>query len=254
MLELLTGSFLGHQIHSPSSTFDKNLLVHELLCRLPQGVAMTHKKFSLVFLICLLIASTSNSLVIIETGAKPQHKKELLEDLQSATGLWLDLKKDFVRENIVPFDLIPFSLLSTKKWSLTARFLLLGALRSNSVYRVRTVHDRKLGSSGAGIDLNLNDLKSVTYRNVPREAFGAGLIFLHELAHSHRGLVDPNLLEGRSNPEVKGPTVEYINKIQRELGLPERLHYFPKKIPGRNDLLCIYFGTVERVELDAKLF
>ena len=217
---------------------------------------MKLKKSTLIslLLICLLITSTSNSLVMIETAANPQHKKELLSDLQSATGLWLDLKKDFVRETTVPFDLIPFSLLSNKKWSLTARFLLLGALRSNSVYRVRTQRDRKLGSSGAGIDLNLNDLKSVTYRNVPREAFGAGLIFLHELAHSHRGLVDPDLLEGRSNPNVKGPTVEYINKIQRELELPERLHYFPKKLRGRNDVLCIYFGTVERVELDSKLF
>ena len=217
---------------------------------------MTHKKseLSLFLLICLLITSTSNSLVMMETTANPAHKQELLHDLQRATGLWLDVRKDFVRENPVAFNLIPFSLLTTKKWSLTARFLLLGALRSNSVYRVHTFRDRKLGSSGAGIDLNLNDLKSVTYRNVPREAFGAGLIFLHELAHSHRGLVDPDLLEGRSNPEVKGPTVEYINKIQRELGLPERLHYFPKKIPGRSDVLCIYFGTVERVELDPKLF
>lgn len=217
---------------------------------------MKHKKSKLIsfLLSCLLITSTSNSLVMIETSAKPEHKKELLQDLQNATGLWLDLKKDFVRETIVPFELIPFSLLSNKKWSLTARFLLLGALRSNSVYRVRTQSDRKLGSSGAGIDLNFNDLKSVTYRQVPREAFGAGLIFLHELAHSHRGLVDPDVLEHKTNPEVKGPTVEYINKIQRELELPERLHYFPKKIPGRSDVLCIYFGTVERVELDSKLF
>ncbi|MCI0605120.1 hypothetical protein L0156_19215 [bacterium] len=217
---------------------------------------MTQKKskLSLYLLICLLITSTSNSLVMMETTAKPEHKKELLQDLQSATGLWLDVRKNFVRENTVPFNLIPFSLLNTKRWSLTARFLLLGALRSNSVYRVRTFRDRKLGSAGSGIDLNINDLKRVTYRSVPREAFGAGLIFLHELAHSHRGLVDPDLLEGRSNPEVKGPTVEYINKIQRELGLPERLHYFPKKIAGRNDVLCIYFGTVERVELDPKLF
>lgn len=217
---------------------------------------MKHIKFRLIslVLICLLITSTSNSLVMMETSANPQHKKELLEDLQRTTGLWLDLKKDFVRETTIPFDLIPYSLLGNKKWSLTARFLLLGALRSNSVYRVRTQRDRKLGSSGAGIDLNFSDLKSVTYRNVPREAFGAGLIFLHELAHSHRGLVDPRLMEGRSNPDVKGPTVEYINKIQRELGLPERLHYFPKKLRGRNDVLCIYFGNVERVELDPKLF
>jgi hypothetical protein len=206
------------------------------------------------FLIFLLITSTSSSLVMIDGASNPAHKKELLEDLRNATGLCMDLKKDFVREGIIPLNLIPFTLLSGKKWSPTARFLLLGALHSNSVYRVRTFDDRKLGRAGAGIDLNFNDLKSVTYRNVPREAFGAGIIFLHELAHSHRGLVDPDLLEGKSNPEVKGPTVEFINKIQRELGLPERLHYFPKKIPGRNDVFCIYFGNAERVELDSKLF
>jgi hypothetical protein len=48
--------------------------------------------------------------------------------------------------------------------------------------------------------------------------------------------------------------VEFINRIQKELGLPERLHYFPKKLPGRSDVFCIYFGNTQRVEIDAKLF
>ena len=68
------------------------------------------------------------------------------------------------------------------------------------------------------------------------------------------GLVDPGFEQAKLDPDVKGATVEFINRIQKELGLPERLHYFPKKLPGRDDVLCIYFGNTQRVEIDAKLF
>jgi hypothetical protein len=53
---------------------------------------------------------------------------------------------------------------------------------------------------------------------------------------------------------VQGQTVEFINQIQRELGLPERLHYFPKKLTGHDNVYCIYFGNAERVEMKAELF
>ncbi len=206
------------------------------------------------FLCCLLMTTNSNSLVMMDVATNPEHKKELLQDLQRATGLWLDVRKDFIRELPFMMPWIPFAFFSSPDFSPTARYLLLGALQSETVYRVRTGADTRLGSSGSRIDLNFEQLKSVTYRDVPRQAFGAGIIFLHELAHSHAGLIDPNLSQGKENPDIKGPTVEFINRIQRELGLPPRLHYFPKKIAGKRDLFCIYFGNVERVELDAKIF
>src|SRR6185503_7627787 len=128
-----------------------------------------------------------------------------------------------------------FMNLTDTKWSPTARYLLFGALNSDTVYRVKSTRDTAIGKVRGSIDLNFTDLNHVTFRNVPREAFGPGMIFLHELAHSHRGLVDPGFDQAKLDPDVKGATVEFINRIQKELGLPERLHYFPKKLPGRDD-------------------
>jgi hypothetical protein len=68
--------------------------------------------------------------------------------------------------------------------------------------------------------------------------------------------MDPTLEELKINPDARGETVEYVNRIERELGLPERLHYFPKKSLERNShSVCIYFGKgSDRIELDADLF
>ena len=207
-----------------------------------------------LFFIFFLITSNSNSLVMIDSTMNPIHKQEIVKDLQNATGLWLDVRKDFIRELPTSIGWMSFTLSTTRRMSPTARYLLEGALNSESVYRIRANGSATLARSGSGIDLNFDQLGTITYRNVPREAFGAGIILLHELAHIHRGLLDPELAQGKANPDIQGPTVEFINRIQSELGLPERLHYFPKKIAGKSNILCIYFGDVERVEIDARLF
>lgn len=209
----------------------------------------------LCLILFLLVAPKSNSLVLIESSNKIEYANSLIQDLQTTTGLGLQLKDDFLRLDPGPF--IGFANILNflnGSGSPTARYLLLGALNSDTVYRVKSTRDAVLGRAGGSIDLNFADLSHVTFRNVPREAFGPGLVFLHELAHRHRGLVDPSFDEAKLNPDVKGETVEFINRMQRELALPERLHYFPKKLPGRNDVLCIYFGQTQRVEIDAKLF
>ena len=209
-------------------------------------------RFGIMMTFCFLLASNSSSLVLLDGDMDDNHKKKLVNDLERATGLWLEIRKDFIREMPNSFRGMPlFS--NGQKTSLTGRFLLQGALQTDTVYRVRTAQNARLGRSGSGIDLNFSQLKRVRLRGVPPQAFGAGIILLHELAHIHRGLLDPNLAESKSNPDVKGQTVEFINVIQRELGLPERLHYFPKKLTGRDDIYCIYFGEVERVEISAKI-
>jgi len=204
----------------------------------------------------LCVAPKSNSLVMIQPADKLEYANGLIQDLQKTTGLNLQLKDNFLRLEQSP--LVGFAKILdfvNGSGSPTARYLLLGALNTDTVYRVKSTRDVVLGRAGGSIDLNFADLNHhVTFRDVPREAFGPGLIFLHELAHRHRGLVDPSFDQAKSNPDVKGETVEFINRMQRELGLPERLHYFPKKLPGRDDVLCIYFGQTQRVEIDAKLF
>jgi hypothetical protein len=213
------------------------------------------RKKIICLILFLLIAPRSNSLVMMDASSKPEHRDALLQDLRKTTGLPLELQGEFVRvQNTPVLGFGSFQNLTETKWSPTARYLLFGALNSETVYRVRSTRDTAIGKVGGSIDLNFADLNHVTFRNVPKEAFGAGMIFLHELAHTHRGLVDPDFDEAKLDPDVKGATVEFINRIQKELGLPERLHYFPKKLPGRNDVLCIYFGITQRVEIDAKLF
>jgi hypothetical protein len=211
-------------------------------------------RWTFLFLFTLMLASSSSSLVIIEDGAVPEHKEELIRDLQKTSGLWLNIQKGVIRELPFAIPSFPFVPPGGHKASATARHLLLSALQSDVIYRVRSTADARLASVSSSIDLNFDQLRVVTYRDVPREAFGAGIVFLHELAHTHRGLVDPDPEQKKINPDVKGPTVEFINRIQRELGLPERLHYFPKKIAGKNNIFCIYFGEVDRVEIDAKVF
>jgi hypothetical protein len=205
----------------------------------------------LCLVLSFMITSPCSSLIRIDPATNPQQKTELLSDLHRATGLWLDIKENFLRELAPRIDLLTFG--DSPNYSATAKCFLLGALRNETVYRV-SAGQSKLGNAASRIDLNFNQLKGVTYRDVPREAFGAGMILLHELAHIHRGLTDPNPLQKKENPDVKGATVEFINIIQRELGLPERLHYFAKKLPGRDDVFCIYFGKLQRVELDSSLF
>jgi hypothetical protein len=213
------------------------------------------RKRILWLLLFVLIAPRSNSLVMMDASSKLEDQDALLQDLRKTTGLPLELQGEFIRVQSAPlFGFGSFINLSETKCSPTARYLLFGALNSETVYRVKSTRETAIGKARGSIDLNFTDLNHVTFRNVPREAFGPGLIFLHELAHTHKGLVDPNFEEAKVDPDVKGATVEFINRIQKELGLPERLHYFPKKLPGRSDVFCIYFGNTQRVEIDAKLF
>jgi hypothetical protein len=193
--------------------------------------------------------------------------RDLIENLETITGLHLYIEKGYLR--VKPLDsmfswnplfvMIHDTFLPTdQKWSTTARSLLLSAIKSDNVYRVRGAREADFGRvyRGGSIELDFTDLKDITFRDVPRETFNAGMIFLHELVHRHLGLLDPSPDEVKDNPDVRGDTVEYVNKIEGELGLPERLHYFPKRsLDKRNSAFCIYFGRgSDRIELDEDLF
>lgn len=194
--------------------------------------------------------------------------RNLVEDLERITGLSLYIENGYLRvaqpgsfvvsANGITDVLQPAIRMQGKKWSSTAKGLLLSAIDSQSVYRVRGSRAPDLGRvyRNGSIELDFMDLRNVTFRDVPHETFNAGMVFLHELVHSHLGLLDPTLDELKMNPDARGATVEYVNRIERELGLPERLHYFPKKsLDPHNRSVCIYFGKgSDRIELDANLF
>lgn len=63
------------------------------------------------------------------------------------------------------------------------------------------------------------------------KAFDLGLVILHELAHGVWHLPD-----ARTVDEEPGDCESYINRIRRELGLPERLQYQARLRPGQLNL------------------
>lgn len=54
--------------------------------------------------------------------------------------------------------------------------------------------------------------------------FNAGMIFLHELKHA-QGLKDPSGFLLSKPPDLRGDTVDHVNQVRRELGLPLRQRY-----------------------------
>ena len=192
-----------------------------------------------------------------------------MEDLERITGLSLYIEKGYLRvvqprsfvvsANGITDVLQPAIFYEQEQeMVIHCKRHVVSAIESQNVYRVRGSRAPDLGRvyRNGSIELDFMDLQNVTFRDVPHETFNAGMVFLHELVHSHLGLLDPTLDELKVNPDARGATVEYVNRIERELGLPERLHYFPKKsLDPRNRSVCIYFGKgSDRIELDANLF
>ena len=184
----------------------------------------------------------------------------LVHDLERITGLQLYVQRGYIRifnsSSPSPFtNLIP---VSSSSGSPTARNLFVNAVESRNVYKIQVDRDANLGRVFKGdlIELDFLDQKYLRFRGVPRETFNASMIFFHELIHRHLALPDPTLQEIRANRNVKGPTVEYMNRIERELNLPQRAHYFPRinPVPGSTGF-CIFFGDEgQRIEIDAEMF
>jgi hypothetical protein len=142
---------------------------------------------------------------------------------------------------------IPVSFNSSSRSSGAARNLLFGAIDSPNVYKVKVTGSVPLGKAGREfrlMELNVTDISEIVYRGIPRGVFDSGMIFLHELIHLYLGLSDPSPEQAKQNPYVKGQTVEYMNQIERELGLPERGHYYPVEV-SRNSRprYSIFFGS-----------
>ena len=70
--------------------------------------------------------------------------------------------------------------------------------------------------------------KNMKMAGLNSEAMGLGSNFLHELGHAHGCLPDPPEAGTPGVPaaldakHLTGPTVDFVNQIHRERGLPER--------------------------------
>ena len=134
--------------------------------------------------------------------------------------------------------------------SASARQLLSAALASANAFDLET-HDRasaivfaRLAApvhyesrlTGNKIDVyslqvDFGDFYQLRGDNAALKAFDVGLVILHELAHGVWHLPD-----ARTVDEEPGDCETYINRIRRELGLPERLQYQARLRPGQLNL------------------
>ncbi len=210
----------------------------------------------------------STDVIPVHSTTTSSRSSELLQSLERITCLQLQITNSYIRvKEAEKLPLLYASLTgpyqvetpihSDRRCSSTAKDLLLSAIRSSNVYKVRENRQAAFGRVAAGdsIELDFSDFGDIVYRDVPREVFDIGMIFLHELAHRHLSLTDPRRDEIKKDSFVKGETVTYINRIEHELGLPERRHYAPIKIRyiGEAPHWGVYYGHgSDRIEFDPR--
>lgn|GEM_PF-866294 len=91
------------------------------------------------------------------------------------------------------------------------------------------------------IEIDFSDFQKLFGDKKAIAAFDIGFVVLHELGHAVLGLHDSS--EDSSGP---GDCEEYINRIRRELNLPERQNYFAKT---RTTIMATSLRKVEQAEL-----
>jgi hypothetical protein len=210
----------------------------------------------------------SATVIPVQSTTVPSRSSQLLQSLERITCLKLEIINSYIRvKEAEKLPLLyasltgPYQVESSthpdRRCSSTAKELLLSALRSSNVYKVRENKQAAFGrvADGDSIELDFTDFGEIIFKDVPREAFDIGMIFLHELAHRHLMLTDPKRDEIKKDNFVKGETVSFVNRIERELGFPERRHYAPVKIRyiGQSPHWGVYYGLgTDRIELDPR--
>jgi len=79
------------------------------------------------------------------------------------------------------------------------------------------------------IQIDFSDFAHLRGDKAVLAAFDVGFVVLHELGHAALGLHD-----SQGEPDGPGECEEYVNRIRRELGLPERQNYMAYTLPGRS--------------------
>jgi hypothetical protein len=210
----------------------------------------------------------STNVTPVQSTLVSSRSSQLLQSLERITCLQLEITNSYIRvKEAEKLPLLyaslagPYQVEATintdRRCSSTAKELLLSALRSSNVYKVRENKLAAFGRVAAGdsIELDFSDFGEIIYKDVPREAFDIGMIFLHELAHRHLLLADPKRDEIKKDKFIKGETVSFINRIENELGLPQRRHYAPVKIrySGEAPHWGVYYGQgADRIEFDPR--
>lgn len=154
--------------------------------------------------------------------------------------------------------------------SATARALLQAAVDSANLFELES-HDRSpeiafariVGAANRQPDptsvrttfyllqLDFADFDRLSGARKAKASFDIGIALLHELAHGVLKLQDPP-----GNTDEIGVCDAHINKMRRELRLPERLYYHPgisvTRLAGAKGIVQARLVFVERVTVNAK--
>jgi len=208
------------------------------------------------FLLVSFLSSQTVSARILMPENAGNYNQQLISSLFRIQGIRLEIRNGYLTSPAFMTELssswnplsltIPVSYNGTVRYSSAARRLLFEAIESPNTYKVKATGAVPLGKAGRQfrlMELNFSDISGIVYRGIPRAAFDSGMIFLHELVHLYLGLSDPTIEQAKQDPYVKGKTVEFMNKIENQLGVPERRHYYPIPI-SRNTRprYSIFFG------------
>lgn len=96
---------------------------------------------------------------------------------------------------------------------------------------------------GVHIYLDFSDIARIDTGKNPSGTFNGGIIFIHELKHA-QGLKDPSSFILRKFPDKRGDTVDHMNRIRKELGLPAREQYTTKTDDSGNFYIPFGAGPV----------
>jgi hypothetical protein len=184
---------------------------------------------------------------------KPKHLTNMLQSLRAKTGL---LEIEFDEDGFLRIG----DPTRISGGSQLARDLLASAMEGPLAFDLES-HDRsaivafaRLGSpisyqsrmTGAQIEvlpleIDFTDFERLQGDRQVLAAFDLGFVLLHELTHGVLRLPDAES-EKTASP---GPCEEHVNLIRRQLGLPERQHYYAR-LSERNRMIG---GTIKQAEL-----
>lgn len=157
-----------------------------------------------------------------------EERKTLLAQLSASTGLMLGYNTDTGTLQILG-QITDATGKATG--SATARRDLTAAVEAATTYYGIARNDSKSVNMGRWIGIHIyldfSDIAKIDTGKNASATFNAGIIFMHELKHA-QGLKDPPRWMTKKLRYLRGETVNHMNRIRRELGLPLRLQYAAK--------------------------
>lgn len=157
-----------------------------------------------------------------------EERKALMAQMSAATGLMLGYDADNGTLQILGQIT---NEAGEATGSATARGDLTAAVEAEKTYYGIARNDSDTVNMGKRVGVHLyldfSDIGRIDAGKNAAATFNAGMIFMHELKHA-QGLKDPARGMIDRVPGVRGATVDHMNRIRRELGLPLRGQYATK--------------------------